>query len=359
MRFGDEGSGRGAGRWRHGMLAVALTATVGAACGAEDADDAGGAGATTGPTGSITVYSGRNEALVRPILEQFTADTGVVVNLRAGDSGALGAQLLTERDASPADLFFSQDAGALGAVAKAGLLDRLPASATGRVPVAYAAKDGTWVGVSGRLRVVIYNPTLAPTPPATIDDVVDPRWKGKVGYAPTNASWQSFVTALRVTRGEAAAKAWLEKFKALEPRAYNGNANVRDAVNSGELAVGLVNHYYLYEKIATEGAAKVVTKNQYLTGGDVGGLLNVAGVGVLKQAKNRAGALALVEYLLSEKGQRYFADRTYEYPLVAGVTPSVDLPSIANLKPPAIDLSDLASLDKTQELLAQVGLLTK
>lgn len=318
-----------------------------------------GAATTAKPTGSITVYSGRSEALIKPILEQFTADTGITVQFRAGDSGALGAQLLTEGKASPADVFFSQDAGALGAVAKAGLLDALPSSLTSRVSPAYAAKDGKWVGVSGRVRVVVYNPTAAPNPPTTIDEVVDPRWKGKIGFAPTNASWQSFVTALRVVRGESAAKTWLEKFKANDPKPYNGNGPVRDAVNSGEIALGLINHYYIYEKIAAEGAAKVVAKNQFLAPGDVGGLVNVAGVGVLSSAKNKPAALALVDYLLSTKAQTYFAEKTYEYPLISSVQPSVDIPKLATLKPPAIDLSDLDSLEKTQNLLAQVGLLTK
>lgn len=353
-------------RSRWAVAVAGLVAVLAAACGddggtASSTTSAGDAASTTTgrPSGAITVYSGRNEALVKPILESFTKDTGITVNLRAGDSGALAAQLLTEKGASPADVFFSQDAGALGAVAKAGLLDRLPANVVAKVPPAYAAKDASWVGVSGRVRVVVYNPTLAPQPPRTVDEVVDPKWKGKVGYAPTNASWQSFVTALRVSRGESGAKQWLEKFKALEPKAYNGNANVRDAVDSGELALGLVNHYYLFEKLAKEGAAKVVAKNQYLTDGDVGGLVNVAGVGLLKSSKNDPAALALVEYLLADAGQRYFAEKTFEYPLVASVQPAVEVPSLASLKPLAIDLSDLSSIEQTQELLAQVGLLTR
>lgn len=350
-------------RSRWWLAVLGATAVLAAACGDGTDDGAPTASATGGtgarPSGSVTVYSGRNEALVRPVLDEFTKDTGITVELRAGDSGALAAQLLTEKGASPADLFFSQDAGALGAVSKAGLFDALPATLVDDVPAAYAAKDRTWVGTSGRVRVVIYNPKLAPTPPATIDEVVDPKWKGKVGYAPTNASWQSFVTALRVLRGDAAAKQWLERFKALEPKAYNGNANVRDAVDAGEIAIGLVNHYYLYEKIAREGAAKVVAKNQYLTGGDPGGLVNVAGVGVLRGADNKPAALALVEYLLSAKGQRYFSEKTFEYPLTADVAPSAELPSLASLKSPAIDLADLDSIERTQDLLGRVGLLTK
>jgi iron(III) transport system substrate-binding protein len=347
--------------WRVRLLAASAAAVVVlAACGGDGDEESTATTATTAvkPSGSITVYSGRNEALVKPVLDMFTADTGVTVQLRAGDSGALGAQLLTEGKATPADVFFSQDAGALGAVTKADLFQRLSAALTDRVPTAYRAKDRTWVGVSGRVRVVIYNPQLAPTPPASIDDVVDPEWKGKIGYAPTNASWQSFVTALRVLRGEDGAKSWLTKFKANEPKSFPGNGQVRDAVNDGQVAIGLVNHYYLHEKIAKEGAAKVVAKNQYLEDGDVGGLVNVAGVGVLSSSKNPTAANALVEYLLGEKAQKYFAEKTYEYPLIAGVATAAEVPKLDTLDAPEIDLSDLASLEKTQALLREVGLLT-
>ena len=346
-------------RLRVGMAAALLIALTGA-CGDDDGGGTAAATTTTAakPSGSITVYSGRNEALVKPVLDMFTADTGVAVQLRAGDSGALGAQLITEGDATPADVFFSQDAGALGAVSKAGLLKKLPAVTTDKVASAYRATNRTWVGISGRVRVVIYNPSLAPTPPSSIDDVVDPKWKGKIGFAPTNASWQSFVTAMRVERGEDGAKAWLEKFKANEPKTFAGNGPVRDAVNDGQVALGLVNHYYLYEKIAKEGADKVTAKNQYLTDGDEGGLVNVAGVGVLTKTKNPTAAAALVDYLLGDKAQRYFAEKTFEYPLIEGVKPSVDVPTLASLKPPAIDLSDLASIETTQALLREVGLLT-
>jgi iron(III) transport system substrate-binding protein len=318
------------------------------------------AGATTAkPTGAITVYSGRSETLVKPLFEQFTADTGITVNVRYSDSGALAAQLLTEGKGSPADVFFSQDAGALSAVAKAKLLTPLTAPSVAKVSSGYRSKDGMWTGVSGRVRVVIYDPAQVTKPPTAIDDVLDPAWKGKLGFAPSNASWQSFVTALRVTRGEAAAEDWLKKFAANAPKAYSGNALVRDAVNSGEVALGLVNHYYLYEKIAKEGADKVTAKNAFMAAGDVGSLVNVAGTGVLGTSKNQPAAQAFVEYLLSEKAQLFFKEKTFEFPLVAGGAPAAGLPALADLKPPAIDLSDLDSIAATQELLAKTGLLTK
>jgi iron(III) transport system substrate-binding protein len=317
------------------------------------------AAATEAPSGTITVYSGRSEDLVKPLLDQFAEETGITVEFRGGDSGELGAQLLTEGDASPADVFFSQDAGALGAVTKAGLFTELPTETLERVNEAYRAGDGTWMGLSGRVRVIVYNPDLAPTPPDTIDGLLDPQWKGQIGFAPTNASWQAFVTGLRVLRGEDGAREWLEAFADQDPKAYERNGAVRDAVDAGEIALGLVNHYYLYEKIAAEGAENVTAVNQYMAAGDPGGLVNVAGVGVLESTDNLAAALALVEYLSGPAGQEYFATETFEYPLADGAEASDQLPAFSELDPPAIDLSDLDSLAETQALLEEVGLLTK
>ena len=312
----------------------------------------------TAAQGSITVYSGRNENLVGELYSQFTMETGVVVESRFGDSGELAGQILTEAGSSPADVFFSQDAGALGAVAQAGLLSEIDDVILDRVSDAFKSSEGLWVGTSGRVRVVVYNPELAPTPPSTIDEILEPIWKGRIGFAPTNASWQSFVTALRVLRGDDAAREWLEAFAANEPKAYEKNAAVRDAVDIGEVAIGLVNHYYLYEKIAAEGPDAVIARNKYMSPGDPGGLVNVAGTAVLSSTDNPSGAACFISYLLSEKGQSYFVEKTYEYPLVAGVDAYEGLPAFESLDPPSIDLSDLSTIAETQELLADVGLLT-
>ena len=308
-------------------------------------------------SGSLTVYSGRSEKLVADLYTQFTSDTGIDVEVRYGDSGELAGQILTEGNATPADVFFSQDAGALGAVSEAGLFLELEDSVLNRVAAKYSSELKTWVGTSGRARVVIFNPTLATTPPTSIDELIDPQWSGKIGFAPTNASWQSFVTALRVLRGEDDARTWLEAFAANKPVAYEKNGAVRDAVNAGEVALGLVNHYYLYEKIAAEGAENVVAQNQYLPG-DIGGLVNVAGIGALKNSDNPTGGQCLASYLVSDIAQKYFVEKSFEYPLVEGIAPFDGLPTLEELDPPSIDLSDLQSIAETQELLNDVGLLS-
>lgn len=307
----------------------------------------------------IVVYSGRSEKLVAELFAQFSRQTKIELEVRYADSGELAALLITEGDASPADIYFSQDAGALGAVEEAGLLSALPADITEMVDIKFRSTEGRWIATSGRARVVVYNPDLVSKVPNTIDDILNPMWKGKIGFAPTNASWQSFVTALRVTRGEVKAEQWLTAFKANEPVAYEKNGVVLDAVNSGKVSLGLVNHYYLYEKIAAEGADAVVVKNHFLTNGDVGGLINIAGIGVLESSSNKNAANQLVKFLLSAQGQQYFGLKTFEYPMASGVAPFSALPTLEELNPPAIDLSNLKSLNETQELLAKTGLLTK
>lgn len=335
-------------RWV-GVIAAAAATLALTSCGSET---------QTGSEDKLVVYSGRSEELIKPLIEQFSSETGIEVEARYASSGELAAQLLTEGDKSPADVFLSQDAGALGAVSKAGLLAPIDAETLAAIPNQYSAADGTWVGVSGRARVIVYNPTLAPNPPDTIDGLLAPEWKGKIGFAPSNASWQAFVTGLRVVRGEDGAEQWLRAFKAQDPQAFENNVAVRDAVDSGQIALGVANHYYLYELIAAKGADAVVAENKFMAPGDPGGLVNVAGVGVLKAAPDPEKAQQFASYLVGESAQKYFAEETMEYPLAAGVAPSAEMPPLADLQPPAVDLSQLDDIEATQELLVKTGLLT-
>ena len=278
--------------------------------------------------------------------------------MRYAGSSELAALLLEEGGRSPADLFIAQDAGALGAVEAAGLLAPLDDDLLARVAPAFRSRSGRWVGLSGRARVVVYNreAVAAEDLPPSILDFADPVWAGRIGWAPRNGSFQAWVTALRVSRGERASRSWLEAMRANDTAAYPNNASIVRAVASGEIDAGFVNHYYLHRFLAEEGDS-FGARNHYTAPGDVGTLVNVAGAAILQSAGNREGAGRLIAFLLGEEAQRYYAEQTFEYPLVAGVPSSADLPSIADLRPLDIDLSRLEDLDATLRLLREVGAL--
>ena len=308
--------------------------------------------------GPIVVYSGRTEALVGPILGEFKKTTGIDVRVRYGDTAELAATLLEEGHRSPADVFFAQDAGALGAVAAAGLFEELPESLLNRVEPRFRSPEGTWIGVSGRARVVAYS-TERVRPddlPDSILGFTDPRWKGRIGWPPTNGSFQAFVTALRRTLGEDGARRWLLGIKANEPKAYRNNTAIIQAIAAGEIDVGFVNHYYLYRFLAERGPSFPV-RNYHPRAGDAGAMINVAGVGLLKSSRHKEAALRLIDFLLSRKAQEYFARETYEYPLVAGVPAHPDLLPLSRIRTPDIDLGDLADLEATLNLLWETGVL--
>jgi iron(III) transport system substrate-binding protein len=341
-------------------VAVAGLLTV-TACGTDGpSGDATGAAAAADSGGSLVLYSGRNENLVQPLLDQFSADTGIDVTPRYGGTAELAAQLLEEGERTPASVFLAQDAGALGALQNAGQLEQLDADLLERVDARYRSADGRWVGVSGRSRVLVYNSDLVDEAdlPQSVFELTDPRYRGQVAYAPTNASFQSFVTAMRVVHGEDRTRQWLEDFRDNDPVAFERNSLTTDAVDSGQVRFGLSNHYYLFEKAdeTAGGLEALAARNHMFPGDDVGSMVNVAGVGVLAgRADDRTAAL--LDYLLSEPAQTYFAEETSEYPLIDGVEPDVPgLPPLDTVQGPEIDLSELDTLEETLRLLDEVGL---
>lgn len=309
--------------------------------------------------GTFTLYAGRDQELIDPLIEKFESDTGVSVDVRYAGSTELAALLQEEGDGTPADVFLAQDAGALGAVAKADMFATLPESITSTVPAGFTSTDGSWVGVTGRARVIVYDSEQlsADEVPTTVAALTDEKWSSQVGIAPTNASFQSFVTALRVLEGEDAARAWLEDMKADDVQIYAKNTPILEAANAGEIKLGLINHYYWYRMAAEVGADNMRAQLAFPEPGDAGSIVNVTGVGLLKGAADDADALQFIEYLVSEAAQQYFVDNTYEYPLIDGVSAPEGLPALETLTNPELDLSDLDSLGETTELLVEVGLL--
>ena len=345
------------------VVLVVASVCLAAACGTGSASPSPSGSSVTGTSGDalasvLTIYSGRSKELVGPLIDRFKAATGHDVRVDYAGTTDLASTILEEGDASPADVFFAQDAGALGAVAAEGRLARLPQATLGLIDPRFRADDGTWVGVSGRARVVVYDTRVLSEAdlPSTIDAFTDPQWKGRIGWAPTNASFQSFVTAYRLLKGDGAAKAWLEGIQANQPKVYDGNDAVLAATAAGEIEVGFVNHYYLIRQQIEQGDDFPVA-NHFLPGGDPGALVNVAGAGILTTARNPTAAQAFIDFLLSTEGQSYFATETSEYPLIDGVPADPALPPLTEIQSPAIDLSDLSDLEGTLKLLQESGVL--
>jgi iron(III) transport system substrate-binding protein len=307
---------------------------------------------------SLTVYSGRNERLMKPLFDQFTAETGVQLNVRYGSTAEMAATILEEGPNSPADVYIAQDAGALGALTAEGRLRKLPTDILGLVSPAFESAAGEWVGISGRVRVLVYNPDLvkADQLPASILDLTKPEWKGKVGWAPSNGSFQAHVTAMRVILGEEVTRQWLEGMVANETRTYEGNdAIVKQGVATGEIAVGLVNHYYLLN--IRKETPDIKAENYFFPKGDLGSLVNIAGAGVVNTSKRVGLAQRLILYLLGKPAQTYFAEQTSEYPLVTGIPALASLTPLDKIEAPAIDLNKLSDLQGTLDLLRSTNAL--
>ncbi len=309
--------------------------------------------------GTLTIYSGRSKSLVEPIIKQFQEATGIQVKANYGGTTQLAAALLTEGDKSPAALFWAQDAGALGAISKKEMFEKLPETILTKVPSSFRDAEGLWVATSGRARVLAYSPERVKMAelPESIFDLTQPMWKGRVGWAPTNASFQAFVTSLRVQVGEEKTKEWLLGMKANGVKKYAKNTPIIEALAAGEIDAGLPNHYYLLRFKKTDADYPVA--QTFFKASDPGNLVNVAGVGVLKSAENKEAALKFVEFLLSTEAQQYFTSDVFEYPVTEGVTQNENLLPLSELikAAPVFNLNDIDDLDGTVKLLQSVEVL--
>ncbi len=319
---------------------------------------AAGCGGGSGDGGDkLVVYSGREEEIVGPLFDRFTEATGIGVDVRYGKSSELAAQIAEEGGNSPADVFFSQDAGALGSVADQ--LSALPQASLDRVGEGFRDPGGKWVGTSGRVRVVAFSTKKykAADLPDDVLDYAKPQYASRLGIAPTNASFQAFVTAMRLKLGDERTKTFLADLKKNGVKTFEGNRPIVEAIADGDVDLGLVNHYYLALVKAERPDAAV--DNKFLAAGDPGALVNVAGIGILASSKKTEQAQRLVEYLLSDAGQRFYATdaEENEYPLVAGIKPREGLPPLETLVGESIPLGDLGKEEKaTLELITEAGL---
>ena len=303
----------------------------------------------------LTIYSGRSESLVAPVIEAFTASTGIEVEVRYGDTAQLAVALIEEGDASDADIFWAQDAGALGALSSGDRFEALPASLLEKVASGYRSQDGSWLATNARARVLAFSTerTSASELPSSISQLSDPQYANLVGWAPTNGSFQSFVSALRELIGEDATRDWLVSMKENGAKSYPKNSAILQGIANGEIDLGLPNHYYLYRFKAEDSSFPV--DQQFFESGDPGNLVNVAGVGVLKSTAAEAAALEFIEFLLTDEMQRHFIDNTFEFPVTSSMIEQSQDPTTGIR--PEIDLNSLRMLESTLELLREVELL--
>lgn len=305
----------------------------------------------------LVVYSGRSESLVGPLFKQFEKDTGIKVQVRYNSTAAIAAQLLLEGKDSAADVVYLQDPGYLMLLKKANVLEKLDANLTNPANVRFRDPDNYWVGISARARVLTYNSALvkADELPKTLEGLADPKWKGRLGWAPSNASAQAHISALRHLWGEEKTESWLKKIITNQPRAFENNAALVKSVADGEIALGWTNHYYLL-RLKQQNPNITAANYVFPIPGDGGNILMISGVGITKQTRHRVAAEQLIKFLLSEKAQTYLTQDGFEYPVRAGIAIRKEAMPLEQLNSATVQQAWLADIEPTLKLLHKLDL---
>ncbi len=314
-------------------------------------------GAQAAMAQDLTVYSGRGEAFVGPVIAMFEEESGLDVEVRYAGTAELATLLQEEGANTPADIFWAQDGGALGATQE--LFAEIPASVSENQPDQFKSGENLWIGTSARSRVLAYSPERAPEEslPDSVLDLTDEAWNGRIGWAPTNGSFQAFVTALRVVEGEDGAREWVEGMAANGTKVYPNNMSLVQAIADGEIDAALTNNYYLGRFTAAD--AEFPVSQRLFAQGDIGNLLNVAGVGILETSDAQENAQAFAQFLLTPAIQQYFTSAGNEYPVIEGVIPSASLSAVSDIREeaPEVPIDQLSDLEGTLELLRSANLL--
>lgn len=305
----------------------------------------------------LTIYSGRSSELVDDIIDDFETTTGIEVEVKYGSTSEMAGTLLEEGDDSPADVFYAQDPGGIGAVED--MLATLPEDVLEMSPERFRSPEDKWVGISGRARVVVYNTDALEEDdlPDSIEDFTDPEWEGRIGWAPTNPSFQTMVTSMRAVWGEERTEDWIEGIQDYDPTAYSANTPTVKAVADGEVDVGFVNHYYLFRFLEEEGK-DFSARNYHPRDGGPGSTMMISGAGLLETSDNQEEGEKFLEFLLSREGQEYFAEQTFEYPVHEDVETHSMLKSLDDIDFPEVSMEDMDDLEGTLDLLRETGVIS-
>jgi iron(III) transport system substrate-binding protein len=330
-------------------IVLALTAALLAGCGG------------SGSGQSITLYNGQHEQTTDSLVEGFEKQTGIKVNVRNDDEDTLVDEIVTEGSNSPADVIYTENSPALEYLQDKGLLAPVEQSTLALTPSKWNSPRGDWLGVSARVSVLIYNPSLikASELPSSVTELADPKYSGKLAFAAGETDFQPIVTSYAHTYGEAAALKWLEAIKSnAGSHVYPDNETIADEVNRGAVAFGVVNQYYWYRMRAELGASNVPSKITYFAPRNPGYVLDISGAGILKSSKHKADAQKFLAFLVSHQGQEIIAHSiSFEYPIASGVTTTAPETPFDQLQPNPITIPELGDGSSAIALLRKAGLL--
>jgi len=341
-------------------IAPAATAALGlAACGSGSSATAGSSAAANGSSaGEITVYNAQHESLTKEWIDAFTAETGIKVTVRQGDDTEMSNQIVQEGQASPADVFLTENSPAMAQVENAGLFADVDKATVDQVPAEFRPSTNKWTGIAARSTVLVYdkNKISADKLPKSMLDLANPEWKGKWAASPSGADFQAIVSALLELKGEAATEAWLKGMKE-NSKPYKGNSTAMKAVNAGEVDAALIYHYYYYGDQAKTGENSNNVTPFYFKNQDPGAFVSISGGGVLKSSKNAAAAQSFLKFITGKKGQEVLQKGTsFEYAVGSDVPSNDKLVPLKELQAPTVDPAKLNSA-KVTELMTQAGLL--
>ncbi len=341
-------------------LACAALAASAALAGCGSSDPAGAGGGQ-----SITLYSGQHEQTTNGLVAAFEKQTGITVNVRNDDEDTLANLIAVQGSHTPADVFYTENSPALEFLQEKGLLSAVSASTLAKTPGKYNSPQGDWVGVSARVSVIIYNPSLisAGQLPASVTQLADPKYQGKLAIAPSETDFQPIVTSMARAYGRTATLSWLAKVKANgSSHIVPDNETVVDEVNRGQVAFGIINEYYWYRLEAEIGKSAMHSKLAYFAPHDPGYVIDVSGAAVLKHSNHQAAAQKFLAFLVSKQGEEIIGraagnEQSYEYPLGSGVTTSAPETPFSQLQPNSITIADLGDGSTAIALLRQAGML--
>ncbi|HWQ11202.1 MAG TPA: extracellular solute-binding protein [Roseiflexaceae bacterium] len=315
--------------------------------------------ASSSPSGELVVYTSRSEALFKPVIEAFnTAYPDVKVTMLTGSNGELAAKLLEERSSPKADVLVNSDQLTMLSLASEGLFAPNDSPAVVSLPEDYRAEDGSWVALTLRPRVIMYNTELV-TPeelPARMMDLTDPKWKGQIGAADSrNGAMLAQLVVMRQELGDEQMRAFVQGLVANETEWFSSHTDVRKAVGAGELKLGLVNHYYYHLSKAEGAPVGIVYPDQ--GDGEMGLVVNSTNAGILKGAPHPELARLFVDFMLAPEGQKVYAEKNFEYPIVPGVPLAEGVPPLSEFKIRHASLKSIwDELDPTKEIAQEAGL---